>query len=175
MAEPATPMPTKPEEKAIKRGTEAWIPFEGLRTEIDRLFDDFPPNFWSRPLGMAVTRRAPFLSNWAVAPAVDLIEREKNYEITAELPGMEEKDVEISVSNGTLTIRGEKQEAKEEKEKEYVLSERRFGSFRRTFKIPEDVKTDDVAATFSKGVLTLTLPKTEHPRQNERKIQISTD
>lgn len=76
-----------------------------------------------------------------------------------------------------MTIRGEKQEAKEEKEKEkeYVLSKRRFGSFRRTFKIPEDVKTDDIAATFSKGVLTLTLPKAEEARQDERKIQINTD
>ena len=175
MAEPATPMPTEPEEKAIKRGTEAWLPFESLRAEIDRLFDDFPPNFWSRPLGVGLSRRAPLLSNWAVAPAVDLIEKENNYEMTAELPGMEEKDVEVSVSNGTLTIRGEKQEAKEEKEKEYVLSERRFGSFRRTFKIPEDVKTDDIAATFSKGVLTLTLPKAEEARQDERKIQINTD
>lgn len=177
MAEPATRVPTKPEEKAIKRGTEAWLPFESLRAEIDRLFDDFSPEFleppsWSRPQPSSAasvqlggrSRRRPDRKG-------------KQLRDDRRTSGNEEKDVEVSVSNGTLTIRGEKQEAKEEKEKEkeYVLSKRRFGSFRRTFKIPEDVKTDDIAATFSKGVLTLTLPKAEEARQDERKIQINTD
>ncbi|MEY9626373.1 Hsp20/alpha crystallin family protein [Sinorhizobium fredii] len=172
MAEPATKLPIKPEEKAVRHTAESWLPFESLRTEIDRLFDDFAPNFWRRPLGSALMHRATFPSTWAVAPAVDLVEKDNGYKITAELPGMEEKDIEVRVSNDTLTIRGEKQEEKEEKDKGYVLSERRYGSFQRIFKLPEGVKADDIVATFSKGVLTVNLPKTEQAQQNERKIEI---
>ena len=172
MAETATKLPIKQEEKATGVRLESWLPFEGLRAEIDRLFDDFTPSFWRRPFEPTHVQRTSLLPNWAIAPAVDLVEKEAGYEITAELPGIEEKDIEVKVSNGNLTIRGEKQEAREEKDKEYVLSERRYGSFQRTFKMPEGVKADDIAATFSKGVLTVTLPKSKEARQNDRKIQV---
>lgn len=172
MAEKETKLPIKQGEKAISGRTESWFPFENLRAEIDRLFDDFNPSFWRRPFEPMHIHRGPLLSSLAIAPAVDLVEKEASYEITAELPGIEEKDIEVKVSNGSLTIRGEKQETKEEKDKEYVLSERRYGSFQRTFKLPEGVKTDDITATFSKGVLSVTLPKTKEARQSERKIQI---
>ncbi|MEY9199453.1 molecular chaperone Hsp20 [Sinorhizobium glycinis] len=172
MAEPATKLPIKSEEKGVERRAESWPPFESLRSEIDRLFDDFAPNLWHRPLASALMRRVPRLSDLDVAPAVDLAETEKGYEITCELPGMEEKDIEVAISNGILTIRGEKQEEKEEKKKEYVLSERRYGSFQRTFRMPDGVDAEKVAANFSKGVLSVTLPKTQEAQQNERKIQI---
>ncbi len=123
MAEPATKLPIKSEEKkGVERRAESWLPFESLRSEIDRLFDDFAPNLWHRPLASALMRRVPRLSELDMAPAVDLAETEKNYEITCELPGMEEQDIEVAISNGILTIRGEKQEEKEEKKKEYVIS-----------------------------------------------------
>lgn len=172
MAEPATKLPIKSEEKGVERRGESWLPFESLRSEIDRLFDDFAPNLWHRPLASALMRRVPRLSELDVAPAVDLAETEKTYEITCELPGMEEKDIEVAISNGTLTIRGEKQEEKEENRKEYVLSERRYGSFQRTFRMPDGVDTEKIAANFSKSVLSITLPKTPEAQQNERKIQI---
>ncbi|MFK0278563.1 Hsp20/alpha crystallin family protein [Ensifer sp. NPDC090286] len=174
MAETATKLPIKQEEKAPRSRSESWLPFEGLRSEIDRLFDDFAPTFWRRPFEPVHFPRTSLLSTWAVAPAVDLVEKEASYEITAELPGIEEKDIEVKVSNGNLTIRGEKQEVKEEKDKEYVLSERRYGSFQRTFKMPDGVKADDIAAIFSKGVLTVTIPKTKEAQQNDRKIQVKT-
>ncbi len=88
---------------------------------------------------------------------------------------MEEQGIEVAISNGTLTIKGEKQEQKEEKKKEYVLSERRYGSFQRTFRMPEGVDTEKIAANFSRGVLSITLPKTQEAQQNERKIQIKAD
>lgn len=172
MAETATKLPIKQEEKAARARPESWLPFESLRAEIDRLFDDFTPSFWRRPFEPAHVQRASLLPTWAIAPAVDLVEKEASYEITAELPGIGEKEIEVKVSNGNLTIRGEKQETKEEKDKEYVLSERRYGSFQRTFKMPEGVKADDIVATFSKGVLTVTLPKSKKARQNDRKIQV---
>ncbi|RVP99637.1 Hsp20/alpha crystallin family protein [Sinorhizobium meliloti] len=172
MAEPAAKLPIKSEEKGVERRAASCPPFESLRSEIDRLFDDFAPNLWHRPLASALMRRVPRLSDLDVAPAVDLAETEKSYEITCELPGMEEKDIEVAISNGILTIRGEKQEEKEEKKKEYVHSERRYGSFQRTFRMPDGVDAEKIVANFSKGVLSVTLPKTQEAQQNERKIQI---
>ncbi|OHV78739.1 Hsp20/alpha crystallin family protein [Ensifer sp. LCM 4579] len=172
MAEKATKLPVKTEEKAVKHGAESWLPFEGLRSEIDRLFDEFTPSLWRRPFGSALMQRMPRLSEWAMAPAVDVAETEKAYEITAELPGIEEKDIEVKISNGSLTIKGEKQETKEEKGKEYFLSERRYGSFQRTFQVPEGVDAEKIEAAFAKGVLTITLPKSEDAQKKERKVTV---
>ena len=111
-------------------------------------------------------------SGWAVAPAMDLVEKDKEYEITAELPGIDEKNVEIKLSNRTLTIKGEKHEEKEEKEKDYYLSERRYGSFQRSFQLPEGVDADKIEANFAKGVLTVKLPKTAEAQKAEKKIAV---
>lgn len=124
------------------------------------------------PFGSALMHRMPRLSEWAIAPAVDVAETDKGYEITAELPGIEEKDIEVKISNGSLTIKGEKQEAKEKKEKEYFLSERRYGAFQRTFQMPDGVDASKVEATFSKGVLIIALPKTPEAQKKERKVTV---
>ena len=109
---------------------------------------------------------------WEAAPAVDIAESEKAYEITAELPGMDEKNVEVKVANGNLTIKGEKQEEKEEKKKDYYLHERHFGSFERSFEIPEGVDADKIEAKFKKGVLTVTLPKKPEAQKPAKKIEV---
>jgi HSP20 family protein len=106
------------------------------------------------------------------APAVDVAESEKAYEITAELPGMDEKNVEVKVANGVLAIKGEKNEEKQEEKKDYHLSERRYGSFQRSFRIPEGVDAEKIDANFSKGLLTVKLPKTAEAVKNEKKIEI---
>ncbi len=87
MAEPATKLPIKTEEKAVERRAESWLPFESLRSEIDRLFEDFAPTLWRRPFSSAFLGRMPRLSELKVAPAVDLAEAEKSYEISCELHG----------------------------------------------------------------------------------------
>ena len=110
--------------------------------------------------------------DWTVAPAMDLVEKEKEYEISAELPGIDEKNVEIKVANHMLTIKGEKTEEKEEKQKDYYLSERRFGSFQRSFALPEGVDADKIEANFVKGVLTVKLPKTAEAQKAEKKITV---
>jgi HSP20 family protein len=112
----------------------------------------------------------------ASAPAVDVVEKETAYEITAELPGMDEKNIELTVADDMLTIKGEKREEREEKKKDYYLSERRFGSFERSFRLPEGVESDKVEASFKKGVLTVTLPKTPEAQKKskEKKISIKT-
>ncbi len=90
----------------------------------------------------------------------------------AELPGMDEKNIEVKLSNGSLTIRGEKQEDKEEKKKDYFVQERRFGSFERTFGLPEGVDREKIEASFKKGVLTVKMPKTPEAQKGEKKIAV---
>jgi HSP20 family protein len=177
MAEAATKMPVKTEERAPERGTalEAWRPFESLRREIDRLFEDFDRDFWRAPFRRSLFDVEPFWRReWTMAaPAVDIVEKDNAYEVTAELPGIDEKNIEVKLSDGGLTIRGEKKEEKEEKKKDYYLHERHFGSFERSFRLPETVDTDKIEASFKKGVLTVTLPKTAAAQKKEKKIAVS--
>lgn len=104
MAEAATNLPVKTEKTSTPATAGEWAPFESLRREIDRLFDTFPPFGWSLPPAQSVLGfEVPRLSRaaWPVAPAIDLTEKEKEYEITAELPGLDETNVEIKLSNNT--------------------------------------------------------------------------
>jgi HSP20 family protein len=109
---------------------------------------------------------------FGAAPAVDVTETERAYEITAELPGLDEKNIEVKLAEGVLTIKGEKQEEKEEKKKDYYLQERSFGSFQRAFQVPDGVDTDKIEAAFKNGVLTLTLPKSAEAQKAEKKIAV---
>ncbi|BCH31952.1 molecular chaperone Hsp20 [Mesorhizobium sp. L-8-10] len=147
-----------------------WNPFDSLRREIDHLFDDFRPFDWRLP--SRVFRPRISHAPWQVAPAMDLVERDDAYEITAELPGLDEKNVEIKLSNHTLTIKGEKSEQKEDRQKDYYLSERRYGSFQRSFQLPEGIDADRIEANFAKGVLTVKLPKTAEAKKAEKKIAV---
>jgi HSP20 family protein len=172
MAEP-TKLPVK-NEKASPAPT-PWTPFESLRREIDRLFDDFGGGFWRTPFRRSVFDMAPAWGRdvtWPTVPAVDVTDTEKAYEITAELPGIDEKNVDLKVANGVLTIKGEKREEKEEKKKDYYLRERNFGSFERSFQVPDGVDNDKIEASFKKGVLTLTLPKKAEAQAAAKKIDI---
>jgi HSP20 family protein len=171
MAEIATKLPVKKSTAPAK--SEDWAPFESLRREIDQLFDDFRPFDWrlpSRVLGFEVPRIAR--SEWQVTYAMDLVEKDDVYEITAELPGLSEKNVEIKLSNHTLTIKGEKSEEKEEKRKDYYLSERRYGSFQRSFQSPEGADADKIDAHFANGVLSVKLPKTAEAKKAEKTIAV---
>jgi HSP20 family protein len=177
MAEAASKLPLKTEEKKAEptSAVRERRPFEALHREIDRLFDDFGGGFWRSPFRRSVFDLEPFWRrepSWETAPAMDIAETEKAYEITAELPGMSESDVQVVASNGGVTIKGEKKEEKEEKKKDYYLSERRYGSFERRMQIPEGVDADKIEASFKNGVLTVTLPKTAQAQKPEKKISI---
>lgn len=177
MAEAKSNVALKKEEQAPERkDAREWEPFETLRRQVDRMFDDFGRGFslW-RPFGGSLFDARPSWptdETWPKAPAVDLVEREKDYEISAELPGMDEKNIDVKLSNGVLTIKGEKKEEKEEKKKDYYLSERRYGSFQRSFQLPEGIDEDKIQASFEKGVLTITLPKGVEAQKPEKKIAI---
>jgi len=139
-------------------------PVGWLRSEIDRLFDDF-----------AFPGRSVFAFNdhpTTSVPAIDFTRSDNGYTLTAELPGLSEKDVEISVADGVLSLSGEKKEEQERKEEGCLVSERRYGSFRRSMSLPEDVDASNIAARFKDGVLTVTLPRDEKSAQRARKIAI---
>jgi HSP20 family protein len=173
MAENVTKLPVTRGKIEPTSALEMWRPFESLRQEIDRLFDDFG---W----GLPRFRRSIFAAEpqfrreltWPAKPAVDVVESEKSYEIKAELPGMDEKNIEVKISEDTLTIKGEKQEEKEEKKKDYYLHERHFGSFERSFDVPEGVDADKIEAAFKNGVLTVTLPKKPEAQKSAKKIEV---
>ncbi len=173
MAENVTKLPVKREEMEPSF-TMPWRPLESLRQEIDRLFDDF--GFGSRwPFGRSLFAAEPVFRRqlrWMTTPAVDVVESEKAFEISADLPGMDEKNIEVKVADGRLTIKGEKQEEKEEKKKDYYLHERHFGSFQRSFEVPETVDPDKIEASFKKGVLTVTLPKKPEAQKPAKKIEV---
>ncbi|CAN7752838.1 Hsp20/alpha crystallin family protein [compost metagenome] len=177
MAEIPTKLPVKKGEEGAVRSwlPQAWDPIASLRREVDRLFEDFDHGFgvslFQRPmLDVEPLGRREWA--WPAGPAVDFVESDKSYEITAELPGMDEKDIEVKLTNGGLMIKGEKHVEKEEKDKGYYLHERHFGSFERVFRMPEGVDAAKIEATFKKGVLTVMLPKTPEARKTERKIPI---
>jgi HSP20 family protein len=169
-------VPVMTESKPVSPPTvmPAWRPFEGLRREVDRLFEDFTMSPFMMPFRRPAFDLEPFWQpeSWVAAPAVDLIEHEKAFELTAELPGLDEKDIEVKVANGVLTIRGEKAEDKEEKNKDFHMRERRFGAFERAFRIPEMVDMDKIEATFKKGVLMVKMPKTAEAQKPVKKIAV---
>jgi HSP20 family protein len=176
MADTATKLPVKTETGPVESAAaRLWSPIETLRGEMDRLFDMFggrSRGALSRPsfaLDFGFPRDMMF---GAGVPAVDVAEKDKEYEITAELPGLDDRDVEVKVADGILTIKGEKKEEKEERQKDYYLSERRYGSFVRSFAVPKGVDPDGIAARFSKGLLTVTLPKTPGAKAEEKKIEV---
>jgi HSP20 family protein len=123
-------------------------PFMTLQREVERVFEDFSRGW---PTFAAGTTE--------LTPKMDATETDKEFELTFELPGLEEKDVEVNVADNVLTIRGEKKAEKEQKEKDYRVVERSYGSFARSVELPEGIDPNAVRATITKGVLKVTVPK----------------
>jgi HSP20 family protein len=173
----ATKVPVKTEQKTEGKVVARPVrhPFDSLRREIDRLFDDFGAEFWRSPFTRRLFDMEPVFRREATlgaGPAVDIVEKDKTYEVTADVPGFDENNVEVKVVNGSLCIRGERKSEKEEKKEGYYLSEREFGSFERTFGLPDGVDTDKIEASVKKGVLTVTLPKKPEAQKPEKKIEV---
>ena len=141
-------------------------PLDAFHREFDRLFEDFWRGSDLPMLGHYEPRFG------AMAPKMDLREEEDRFLVSVELPGMDEKDVEVVLSDNVLTIKGEKKAEKEETEKGYAYRERSYGSFRRSIPLHGEVLTDKVEASFEKGVLTVELPKTPEAKKAHKKIPI---
>lgn len=141
-------------------------PFYALRREIDDLFSDF---FGAPGVG---TFGWPAGDGGALAPDIDVSETDKAFEIAAELPGVDEKDIEVTVADGVLTVKGEKKAETEEKGKTWHRVERSYGAFQRSLSLPESARADKVSAKFDKGVLRISVPKRAEKRPPTRKISI---
>jgi HSP20 family protein len=139
----------------------SWKPFEfdRLRREMDLLWDSF---LEGRP-----SSRARLKGEWL--PSLDVAETKGDLVIKADLPGMGPKDIEISLNEGVLTIKGEK---KQEKEEGYHLVERSYGTFTRSIRLPKDVQSEKISASFKDGVLKVVLPKSEEAKKKQIKIKV---
>jgi HSP20 family protein len=126
-------------------------PFTLLRKEMNKVFEDFSQGFKLEPFGQRLVA--------GFQPKVNISESDKKITISAELPGMDDKDIDVSLSRNELTIKGEKKEEKEVKKENYYHMERSYGSFHRTLSLPCEVEDDKVDAQFKNGVLTINLPK----------------
>lgn len=166
-AEPTPPVPAPARMPERRRS---------FHDEIDRMFDRFFGGGFAMPslhrmFDFEPLRRTESTFNFT-APAIDVVENGKAYKLTAELPGMEAKNLDVTVSGDTLTIKGEKRQESEEKEESYYLCERSFGSFQRSFALPAGVDRDKITSELTKGVLTVTLPKTAEAQKQHKKIEV---
>lgn len=141
-------------------------PFLSLHREVNRLFDDVFRGFDSRLPSLG--RFSSFGGNW---PSVEISDGEKEIRVTAEVPGLEENDIEVLLDDGVLTLKGEKRSETEDKERQF--SERFYGRFERRVPLGYDVEEDKVSAAFKNGVLTVTLPKTERAQAKAKRIAIN--
>lgn len=152
-------------------------PLITLREQMDRLFDDFMGDWRlpspARELWDFETFPATLWRRGVVDVRFDVSESDQSVELTAELPGIDEKDIEVILSDGMLTVKGEKKAETETKERDYYLSERRYGSFTRSMRLPDTVDEDKIKASFDKGVLKVTMPKRPEAKAKKKKIAIS--
>jgi HSP20 family protein len=135
--------------------------FESMRNEMDRLWDSFFEGG---------TLKGEDGREWL--PSLDVAETKNEIVVKAEVPGLEPKDIDISLSDGLLTIKGEKKQEREEKEENYHLVERSYGSFTRSIRLPKEVQSDKINASYKNGVLKVVLPKSEEAKKKEVKIKV---
>ena len=169
-------VPVKSNPESQDRPHNFWEPLTNLRHEVDHLFEEFQDNWpFNRKRGEKLISYEPPFEMSVRMPAVDLKDRKKDIIIKAELPGMDEKDIDVQITGRVLTISGEKKIEREEGEEEgnYYLSERRYGSFRRSLTIPPGIDEDKVEASFHKGVLTVKLPKKPDAISTSKKIEVN--
>ena len=142
-------------EMAGREGVEH--PVLAMQRELNRMFDGF---------------RDRFNGQDGAFPRTDVAETDREVEVSIELPGIDEKDVDVAIANDVLTIRGEKKDSREEKRKGFYLAERSYGAFHRAIPLPLGVDSDKAKAEFKKGILTISLPKTPEAQARVTKINV---
>jgi HSP20 family protein len=145
-----------------------WEPFREFSTLQDRINRVFRESYRGPGSDESLTTSS-------FAPAVDVYEDEHQVSLKIEVPGIDEKDIDVRVENNTLTVTGERKIEKEEKEENFRRVERQYGSFTRTFTLPQTVDTENVAATYDKGVLKITLPKKAEAKPKQIKVNIGSE
>ena len=144
-------------------------PLVRLQRDLDQLFEDFSRGFPLLGLQESVTQGRGGL----LLPRLDIAESKNHYTITVEMPGIDEKDIELTLEERTLTIRGEKKSEKEDSDNQYHRVERSYGRFQRVLSLPTDADEDNITAKFKNGILTLTVSKNPKAISSERKIKIA--
>jgi len=149
-----------------KTGADNDHPFYSLQKDMNNLFDNFFRGFNMAPRGFAVGGMGSF------SPSVDVKENEKEFIIKAELPGVDEKDIEVTVTNDSITIKGEKKEEKEDKDKNYYYMERSYGSFSRVIPFEAEIESGRAEAHFKNGILDIKIPKNQSTKAKGTKVSI---
>lgn len=158
-------LPWGSDRRSVPVRREEYDPFEVFQRDMNDLFENFFRGIQREPLA---------LRGGAFSPRVDVLENDEEIRVTAELPGMDEKDIELSLSRDALTLKGEKKEGKEDVGKNYYRMERSYGSFNQIIPLPVEIDTEKVEAHFKKGVLTVKLPKTARAiKEGSKKVPIS--
>jgi HSP20 family protein len=142
-----------------------WEPLSRFRSEFDRMFDDLPV----RTLPARITRRIQSFTG----PALEFKDRENEYELIAEVPGMKAEDIDLKITEGVLRLSGDRKEEKEGKENGFLFSERHYGHFERAIQLPAGVDESKITAKAHDGLLSIHLPKSKESIERERKIPIS--
>ena len=158
--------------EVVKMAIEKWRPFRGLwniHDEIDRMFEDF----FGRAVSpeRALRERTTELAHWT--PDLDLAETDNEYIVKADLPGLKQDEIKISIRDDVLTIKGERKSEKEEKGKNYHRVERSYGAFARSIELPAKVQGDKIKASYKEGVLEIVLPKSEEAKPKEISIEVN--
>jgi len=148
-------------------GSDVDHPFYSLQRQMNNLFDDFFSGFDIAP-------RRLFGGTEGFMPSVDVKESEKEFIIRADLPGVEEKDIDVTVTNDAVTIKGEKKEEKEDKGKNYYYMERSYGAFNRVIPLSAEIEAGKAEASFKNGVLNITIPKSATAKAKGTKVPIKT-
>lgn len=160
------PAPTTAKPKQPAGFVEQFMePLVRLRDEVDRVFDEFPVSWPSLAIPSRLAALMP-------APAVEMTETDKAYKVTVEVPGIPADKIEVEAEKGLLVIKGEKNEEREEKERDYTRSERSYGAFERRIRLPADAELDEIRAKASDGVLKITIPRNKAAVPARRKIAI---
>ena len=145
-------------------GAQGYHPLFNLQNDINSLFDDWLNDDWRTPLSEA---------KQAFVPAIDLIQKDKSYEVKAVLPGVKEDEIDLYIEDGYMVIKGEHKDEKKEEKDDYIVHESSYGSFYRSLPLPKDVDTEqDRKATLKDGVLTIELAKQETAKSKKEKIDI---
>ena len=159
-------VPWKRRQRDLETRRDYGNPLGALTQEMHRLFDDFRSRFDIEPFGFSRGEIGAFM------PSVDVTEDDKEVRITSEVPGIDEKDIDITLSKDSVTIKGEKKQEAEDKGKDCHRIERSYGSFQRTVPLPAEIDQDKVQAEFKKGILKITLPKTAAAQMVHKKIEV---
>jgi HSP20 family protein len=145
-------------------------PIRKLQNEIDSLFNSFFHNN-----GGLINWDEDFLNRGTLSPNMDLSENDKEYNVSLEVPGISEKDVDVNVENGVLTIQGEKSHSEDNKDNDFYVLERSYGKFHRSFSLPNNVDENNVSAKLKDGILQVKLPKTSEKQGGGHKVKISSE